>query len=192
MSFICMRMKNHFHIKGWALNLVLIQRPRRKWRIVTVKRAFLHEKSMKTGGKAIDYEQPLLARLFYLNPLTRNAKTDFVTQNPCSSRISINRSRNGLRALRVVPISLRDKRASETRARVRITPREKGETRRWERKMRDYRQTPSSLSPPRLPFLFPFVPEEKWGLLVVYGIRYCFWLCLGNPKNQVFFVECSF
>ena len=28
MSFICMRMKNHFHIKGSALNLVLIQRPR--------------------------------------------------------------------------------------------------------------------------------------------------------------------
>ena len=31
MSFICMRMKNHltqnFHIKGWTLNLVLIQRP---------------------------------------------------------------------------------------------------------------------------------------------------------------------
>ena len=31
MSFICMRMKNHFHslfrIKGWAPNLVLIQRP---------------------------------------------------------------------------------------------------------------------------------------------------------------------
>ena len=27
MSFICMRMKNNFHIKGWALNLVLIQRP---------------------------------------------------------------------------------------------------------------------------------------------------------------------
>ena len=26
MSFICMRMKNHFHIKGWTLNLVLIQR----------------------------------------------------------------------------------------------------------------------------------------------------------------------
>ena len=35
MSFICMRMKNHFHIKGWALNLVLIQRPggTRKWLI---------------------------------------------------------------------------------------------------------------------------------------------------------------
>ena len=33
MSFICMRMKNHFHIKGWALNLVLIQMPggTRKW-----------------------------------------------------------------------------------------------------------------------------------------------------------------
>ena len=35
MSFICMRMKNHFQIKGWALNLVLIQRPggTRKWPI---------------------------------------------------------------------------------------------------------------------------------------------------------------
>ena len=35
MSFICMRMKNHFHIKGWALNLVLIQRlgGTRKWPI---------------------------------------------------------------------------------------------------------------------------------------------------------------
>ena len=32
-SFICMRMENHFHIKGSALNLVLIQRPgrTRKW-----------------------------------------------------------------------------------------------------------------------------------------------------------------
>ena len=27
MSFICMRRNNHFHIKGWALNLFLIQRP---------------------------------------------------------------------------------------------------------------------------------------------------------------------
>ena len=35
MSFICMRMKNYFHIKGWALNFVLIQRPgeTRKWSI---------------------------------------------------------------------------------------------------------------------------------------------------------------
>ena len=35
MNFICMRMKNHFHIKGWAVNLVVIQRPRRtrKWLI---------------------------------------------------------------------------------------------------------------------------------------------------------------
>ena len=33
MSFICVRMTNHFHIQGWALNLVLIQRPggTRKW-----------------------------------------------------------------------------------------------------------------------------------------------------------------
>ena len=27
MSFICIRMKSHFHIKGWAHNLVLTQRP---------------------------------------------------------------------------------------------------------------------------------------------------------------------
>ena len=35
MSLICRRMKNRFHIKGWALNLVLIQRPggTRKWPI---------------------------------------------------------------------------------------------------------------------------------------------------------------
>ena len=35
MSFIRMRMKNHFHIKGWTLNLVLIQRlgGTRKWPI---------------------------------------------------------------------------------------------------------------------------------------------------------------
>ena len=35
MSFICMRMKNDFHIKGWALTLVLKERPggTRKWPI---------------------------------------------------------------------------------------------------------------------------------------------------------------
>ena len=38
---------------------------------------------------------------------------------------------------------LRDSRASETRTSVKITPREQGETRRGERKMRDYRQSPS-------------------------------------------------
>ena len=37
MRFFCMRMKNHFHIKGWARNLVLMQRPggTRKWLIVS-------------------------------------------------------------------------------------------------------------------------------------------------------------
>ena len=36
MSFICMKMKSPFHSKGWALNLVLIQRPgvTRKWLLV--------------------------------------------------------------------------------------------------------------------------------------------------------------
>ena len=38
MSFIYMRMKSYFHIKGWALNLVLIQRPggTLKWLIAVV------------------------------------------------------------------------------------------------------------------------------------------------------------
>ena len=37
-SFICMRMKNYFHIKGWALDLVLMQRHRKsqKWPILMV------------------------------------------------------------------------------------------------------------------------------------------------------------
>ena len=36
MSFICMKVKSHFHTKGCALNLVLIQRPgvTRKWLLV--------------------------------------------------------------------------------------------------------------------------------------------------------------
>ena len=36
MSFICTRMKNHFHVKGLALNLVLIWKPggTRKWPII--------------------------------------------------------------------------------------------------------------------------------------------------------------
>ena len=32
MSFICMRMKNHFQIKGWALSLVLIQMTGGTWK----------------------------------------------------------------------------------------------------------------------------------------------------------------
>ena len=39
MSFICMRMKNDFHIKGWATTLVLKQRSggTRKWTIGSLK-----------------------------------------------------------------------------------------------------------------------------------------------------------
>ena len=42
MSFICMRMKNDFHIKGWAPTLVLKQRPggTRKWAICIAKCLF--------------------------------------------------------------------------------------------------------------------------------------------------------
>ena len=39
--------------------------------------AFLQEKSMKTGGKAINYEQPLLARPFNLNRTNAKSKDGF-------------------------------------------------------------------------------------------------------------------
>ena len=121
----------------------------RKWRNVTLMGAFLHEKSMKTGGKAINYEQPLLTR-----PLTStHAHERKIQRRILSHRILVlrgfqwNRSRNEIRRLRVVPISLRDSRASETQARVRITPREKGETRRCERKDKAQALSPRGVSP---------------------------------------------
>ena len=42
MSFICMRIKNDFHIKGWAPTLVLKERPRgtRKWPSCSQSRTF--------------------------------------------------------------------------------------------------------------------------------------------------------
>ena len=60
MSFICMRMKNPFHIKGWPLNLVLIQRPRKltrpsffsflTWRIGCVSREICFNQSQTLLG----------------------------------------------------------------------------------------------------------------------------------------------
>ena len=59
--------------------------------------------------------------------------------------------------LRVVSIFLGDSRAGETRARMKTTPREKGETRREERG--DFHA--------RSRFARYAITEEKWGLLVV-------------------------
>ena len=54
MSFICMRMKHNFHIKGWAPNLVLIQRrgETRKWPIV-MKGSFGNKVQDKRHGRKI-------------------------------------------------------------------------------------------------------------------------------------------
>ena len=55
MSFICMRMKHNFHhVKGWAPNLVLIQRPgeTRKWPIV-MKGSFGNKAQDKRHGRKI-------------------------------------------------------------------------------------------------------------------------------------------
>ena len=40
MSFICIRIKNHFHIKGWALHHFLIQKPRETWKWLIKKAVF--------------------------------------------------------------------------------------------------------------------------------------------------------
>ena len=49
MSFICMIMKNHFHIKGRALNLVLIERPRgtQKWPLILPRPLLQSQKSLR-------------------------------------------------------------------------------------------------------------------------------------------------
>ena len=49
MSFICLWMKDGFYIKGWANNLVLIQRPEGtwKWSIVSVFFFFLEGKECR-------------------------------------------------------------------------------------------------------------------------------------------------
>ena len=51
MSYICMRMKNHFHIKGWALKLVFIQRPgeTRKWLITAIENQHIISKHKITN-----------------------------------------------------------------------------------------------------------------------------------------------
>ena len=54
MGFICMTMKNHFHIKGEVFNLVLIQRPggTRKWPIF-MKGSFGNKAQDKKQGRKI-------------------------------------------------------------------------------------------------------------------------------------------
>ena len=61
MSFICMRMKNHFHIKGWALNLVLIQGPggTRKWPLQILPRWWYNNTWSKHGGKYLRFSFPV-------------------------------------------------------------------------------------------------------------------------------------
>ena len=61
--------------------------------------------------------------------------------------------------LRVVPHFLwRDSKESKTRARLKITPREEGEIRRGERKIRDYRQGQS---------FWPFTADWFWSVKLV-------------------------
>ena len=80
--------------------------------------------------------------------------------------------------LRVVPIFLRDSRASETRSRVKIIPREKGETRQGERRLAflawgDFHA--------RSRFARSAIPEGKWGLLVVWS---CMAIAIQKKKKR--------
>ena len=49
MSFICTRMRNYFHMKGWALNLVFIQRPggTQKWPVTLIRTYDVEKIDMK-------------------------------------------------------------------------------------------------------------------------------------------------
>ena len=69
MSFICMRMKNHFHIKGWALNLVLIQRPRgtRKLPIVLPRPLLQSQQSLR---KLTSPSFPLVSKVRMKRPVS--------------------------------------------------------------------------------------------------------------------------
>ena len=60
MSFIGMRIKNHFHIKGWELNLVLKQRPGGtwKWPIVTFFTFVLYVKRQSQAFPQFLREKP--------------------------------------------------------------------------------------------------------------------------------------
>ena len=78
MSFICMRMKNHFHIKGWALNLVLIKRPgeTREWLIIkvvtelkTVSLCRIARENLVNYGDAIIYYNIMIKVLVFRNYL---------------------------------------------------------------------------------------------------------------------------
>ena len=60
MSFICMRMKNYFHIKGWAPKLVLKQRPGG-----TQKRPIRLHVTMCTGTPRKLGEEHQSKRVFY-------------------------------------------------------------------------------------------------------------------------------
>ena len=73
MSFICMRTKYHFHIKSWALNLVLIQRPEgtRKWPVSMWVQFFF---ACESQGP-VAWKFRLKSWCFYIQD--RGFKTDF-------------------------------------------------------------------------------------------------------------------
>ena len=69
-----MRMKNHFHIKGWALNLILIQRPRGSWKWPIVlppphpKKKYIYTPTMDTlGARDFSCTVSILSQVFIVN-----------------------------------------------------------------------------------------------------------------------------
>ena len=66
-------MKNHFHIKGWALNLILIQRPRGSWKWPIVlppppKKIYIYTPTMDTlGARDFSCTVSILSQVFIVN-----------------------------------------------------------------------------------------------------------------------------
>ena len=55
MSFICVRMKNDFHIKGWAPTLVLKQRPGELGNGLFIMQAFFFDQTFQWWGECWKY-----------------------------------------------------------------------------------------------------------------------------------------
>ena len=92
MSFTCMRMKNHFHIKGRALNLVLIQRPgwTRKWPIDWLNRE--QRQLITSQGNFTCRTKAVLSFLNYFKTLSIGP--DLVIE-PATFRFAVKRSTDG-------------------------------------------------------------------------------------------------
>ena len=89
MSFISMKIKNHFHIKGWELNLVLKHRPggTRKWPIVTFFTFVLHVKRQSQAFPQFLREKPWERVTRLVSNNTSSQPLGFICNRECRHRM---------------------------------------------------------------------------------------------------------